>query len=100
MSEPKKVYSLEEIIIKLKSYQKICNQAIELSRTQDIQGAINWGDLKCYDVRYFIGIDGDELFQFLIDEADPVNEEFKEFICQQILSNIPDMTYIEIITEW
>jgi hypothetical protein len=51
---------------------------------------INWGDLKCYDVK--------KKYVVYIDEADPdYCDKFKEYLRQEMKKKGYD---VEIVTEW
>lgn len=90
----------KEIIETLTKYKKICDEAIEEAQKNKMEGAINWGDLQCFECKYSLSVDGDWCYQFYISEADPDNELFYEFISNYILERVPDWTPIQVFMEW
>lgn len=90
----------KEIIKKLKEYQILCNNAIFSAQTVHIEGAVNWHDLKCNEVKFVINDDGDSYYEFVIDEVSPDNHRFQKYISDYLseVAGINEDFYI--ITEW
>ena len=73
-------------IEKLKLIKEVVGEAIEAAQQSEIQGPINWGDLSCVEVSYCLSDDGQESYIALIEEADPINDEFRAFIANYMLT--------------
>ena len=63
-----------------------------------IESAVNWEDLRCYEVTYTINSEGEEGYQALIGEADPSAIDLHLAIIQQ-LQKI-GIRKVSIKTEW
>ena len=90
----------KEIIKKLNEYKIICDKAIDEAEKIKIEGAINWADLKCNEVKYILNNDGENYYEFIIDEADPINDEFQRYISDYISDVAGINEDFQIITEW
>jgi len=87
----------------LEEVKKIANEAIQTLYKNGradkkkleqlgIDGAINWGNLKCYDTEVAINV--------YVDEASPVAVRFQEYIREHIEKRLRLSLPIEVITEW
>lgn len=92
----------ELLIEKINEYKRICNNAVEkaIEAKENIHGGINWSDLYCFEAKYTIDEAGLECYDFFITEADPDNEELKDFLYDEMFKYIGDNIPIRIITEW
>lgn len=63
----------------------------------DIDGAINWADLRCIEANKCISEDGDQYYEVLVSEASPDNYRFQTLVQQEL----EKMGYKAVIrTEW
>lgn len=72
-----------------------CDAACDAS--PKIDGAINWGDLFCFEAALVIDDDGFHGYRVMIQEADPVNQEFQEWIQAYLKERGYDAI---VVTEW
>jgi len=92
-------------IEKLKLIKEVVGEAIEAAQQSEIQGPnphLNWGDLSCVEVSYCLSDDGQESYIALIEEADPINDEFRAFIANYMLTQSKVQIDRELVikTEW
>lgn len=68
-----------------------------LDKAQDagIRGAINYADLNVVDVRWSVGIDGDEIYQVWIEECAPGEADLLEYLYKN-----GSFSDVEYFTEW
>ncbi len=62
-----------------------------------IAGAINWGDLFCFEAAFIVDDEGFSGYRVTIQEADPDNEDFQEWIQAYLKERGYDVT---VVTEW
>lgn len=63
-----------------------------------IDEAINWGDLRCVDARYYVSVSGEEGYEVLIEEASPDCPEFCRFVYDRLEQH--GFKGVEVRTEW
>jgi len=63
--------------------------------TNDIEVRQDWSGLKVVDVRWSVGIDGDELYIVYIEECSPQQVELLEYLYKN-----SSFTDVEFILEW
>ncbi len=85
--------------------QEICdavNQLIAECGVNRFQEAINWGDLKCIEVKEATTLwpepDGEKRIQIFIDEAAPECWQFQTWISEQMFEHYGFKP--EVFTEW
>lgn len=91
--------SIAQVTDYLKQLRIAVNDAIDVAFYSDprIDGAINWGDLVCTETAFVVDENGGEYFHVTIQEADPVNKEF----CEWIQARLQERGHEAIIvTEW
>lgn len=64
---------------------------------RDIQGAINWADLRCIETMKSINQDGESRFIAIVAEAAPTNEALKIYLERRLMEQGHDF---EVRTEW
>lgn len=74
---------------------RACDAACDAS--PKIDGAINWGDLFCFEAALVIDDDGFFGYRVMIQEADPINQEFQEWIQDYLKERGYDAI---VVTEW
>ena len=67
-------------------------------RKAEINGAINWGDLRCIEARYVMANYGEEMFEVVISEADPSQPDLSKFIFVELQKRDIHLTYP--VFEW
>jgi hypothetical protein len=72
----------------------IVNSILEEAQAakQEIDGAINWGDLSCTEAHMSKGV-----LYCTIEEANPINEELESFISNRLKAKLYDS---KITFEW
>ena len=70
-------------------------ELLDNAQAAGVKGAINYADLKVVDVRYSVGIDGDEIYQVWIEEVAPEDVALKEYLYKN-----GSFTDVEYFTEW
>jgi hypothetical protein len=66
----------------------------------EIDGAINWGDLGCTDVQECRSVhDNYTTVTVTIEEADPSNQELRQYVYERLTEKFPGVQF-EINTEW
>lgn len=84
----------------LKEIYDYANELLSKADPEQIDGAINWGDLSCTDVVMSLSVHGGSPWVRVdIEEADPRNDELKAFMYEKLKAKFPD-TPFEINTEW
>ena len=83
----------------LREIYTYANEVLERTAPEDIDGAINWGDLHCTDVVMSVSVHGDIWIRVDIEECDPHNPELKEYMYEKLAEKFPEVTF-EINTEW
>ncbi len=93
---------MNDIIPKLRLIKDAVNNALDAAQRTKIEGAINWGDLSCTEVKYCINDDGSESYEAIIEEAAPENYELRKFITGYMLtqSKVSIDHELIILTEW
>ncbi|WP_461533491.1 hypothetical protein [Sinomicrobium sp.] len=68
-----------------------------LDKAQDagVRGAINYADLNAVDVRWSVGINGDEIYQVWIEECAPGETNLLKYLYEN-----SSFTDVEYILEW
>jgi len=69
--------------------QELLHQAVE----NGIEGA--YGNMSVLDVRWSVGIDGDEIYQVYIEDAAPENHQLRKYLYEN-----SSFTDVEYILEW
>ena len=83
----------------LKEIYEYANEVLENTKPEDIEGAINWGDLGCVDVVMSMSVHGGMWIRVDIEEADPHNPELRGYMHGKLTAKYPD-TEFEVCTEW
>ena len=83
----------------LQAIYDYANEVLEQANPEDIDGAINWGDLSCTDVEVSVSVHGWTGIRVTIEECDPYNPELREFMHKKLTDKFPDIAF-EINTEW
>lgn len=68
------------IIQGLQSLRILVDNLLDAASLSDIPGAINWGDLGCYEVQYVLNDRNDVYLRVLIEELDPNNPALLEYL--------------------
>jgi len=68
---------------------------LDTAQENGISGAINFADLKVVDVRWSIGLDGDELYIVYIEECSPQEVNLLKYLHEN-----SSFTDVEFILEW
>lgn len=86
-------YSLREL-------KDATNAILEEARAQsaDIGGAVNWGDLSCYEARYSFNDRGRKRWTVFIDEASPDASALQCLVSSRLSAR--GFHGIEVVTEW
>jgi hypothetical protein len=84
----------------LREMYEYANEVLENTKPEDVEGAINWGDLRCTDVVMSVSVHGDIWIRVDIEEADPHNPELREYMEKKLWEKFPDAPNFEINTEW
>ena len=84
---------------KMKEIYDYVNEVLSGTEPEDIDGAINWGDLSCTDVEMCISMHGWTGVRITIEEADPYNPELREYMYEKLIAKFPDVQF-DICTEW
>lgn len=66
--------------------------------TDEVDDAINYANLHCYDVRVSLGLEGDWLYEVYIHEADPNAIRLHEYVRNRLHQR--GFKPVEVITEW
>jgi hypothetical protein len=84
----------------LEKLREETNNACDAARRVQtfIDGAINWGDLFCFEASLFVDDEGTTGYRVVIQEADPLNRELSEWI-QHYLSE-RGYSNVTVVTEW
>jgi hypothetical protein len=83
----------------LREIYEYANEVLTKADPNEIEGAINWGDLSCTDVVMSVSVHGDIWIRVDIEEADPNNPELKEYMYEKLATQFLD-TPFEVCTEW
>ena len=83
----------------LREIYEYANEVLDATKPEDIDGAINWGDLGCTDVVMSLSVHGGIWIRVDIEEADPNNPELREYMHEKLITKFPDVEF-EINTEW
>jgi hypothetical protein len=89
--------------VALGAIRALTNIACEYAKTHlqdNLDEAINWGDLGCVEVRYCYNNTGVECFQVVVEEADPSCPKLKTYLQEYLCDRIPGLYAFEIVTEW
>ena len=89
--------SFEEIKKLRDAASALCDQAFNVRA--DFHSAINWGDLDCVNVEWFMDAEGEHGYNIYIEEASPLAEDLQNFIFDGLVEYAGDGC-IRIITEW
>jgi hypothetical protein len=76
--------------------EQACREAFE--QRQYIDGAVNWGDLHCCGALKIEDEEGNVYYAVEIEEADPMNPTFAEFIGEHLVEK--GFVGIRVNTEW
>jgi len=68
---------------------------LDTAQENGVSGAINFADLNVVDVRWSIGLDGDELYIVYIEECSPQEAGLLEYLYKN-----SSFTDVEFILEW
>lgn len=73
----------------LRELRAVAESAIDeaKARMNDIEGAINWADLHCVEVRSWTNENGGSGLTVYIEEADPANRSLSDFVSRLIAEN-------------
>lgn len=85
----------------LKELRRVADAATDAAFNHDWKGAhvtVNWGDLCCVSAEHYVTEEGEEGYRVYIEEADPSNTEFQQFVSQRL--EAAGFTGVEVITEW
>jgi len=83
----------------LRAIYEYANEVLENTKPEDVEGAINWGDLSCTDVEMSVSVHGWIGIRVTIEECDPYNPELRDYMEKKLSEKFPD-TPFEINTEW
>lgn len=91
-------------MIDLKKLKEDTNKALEMvSGAEEYYEDVNYGDLRCSEVRYILNDDGEEYYEVIIDEVSPTAYEFRKAVYDvlfDVLGYDVVKNTIEVITEW
>lgn len=85
--------------IKLREIYDYANEVLENTKPEDVEGAINWGDLSCTDVSWCKSVYGTESVMLIIEEADPYNPELRQYMYERMMEKFPKVMF-DVVTEW
>ena len=85
--------------IKLREIYDYANEVLENTKPEDVEGAINWGDLRCTDVSWCKSVYGTESVMLIIEEADPYNPELRQYMYERMMEKFPKVMF-DVVTEW
>ena len=74
------------------------DNALDRAANDDIQDAVNWGDLGCSSAEHFETDDGRAGFRVWIEEAAPEAVELQQFIRADLAEH--GWPGVEVRTEW
>ena len=88
--------------------ENLAEEACIEAQDEDIDGAINWGDLHCADVEICLRSDGSEYINVLIEEAAPEAYDLRNFIETYMKSkmlqdeelSLVNLEELHVETEW
>lgn len=87
-------------MIDLQPIYNYANEVLEQADPEEIDGAINWGDLTCTDVQECRSVHGSHTVTVTIEEASPDgNSELREYMYERLTEKFPGVQF-EINTEW
>ena len=86
----------------LKDIETVVNNAIKDANAVPLEETrewcVNWGDLRCVDVRRWESMDGDTGIEVLVEEADPSNWEFSRYVTNYVFERLG--VVVDVRTEW
>lgn len=85
---------------KLQEIYEFANEVLETVDPEEVDGAINWGDLTCTDVCFCKSVHGSEHVSVTIEEADPHNPDLRQYMYERLTLRFPDVGYFDVQTEW
>ena len=93
------VLPVEQIVGYLKVLRDAATEACDVARVAKpaIDGAINWGDLFCTEAALVIDDDGFSGYRVTIQEADPTNQDFQQWVEDWLKERGHDAI---VVTEW
>lgn len=70
----------------LERLKEVTNEILALAqeKKEEIDGAINWADLRCQTAAYVMNDAGEEWFEVIISEADPIQVKLREFVKKEL----------------
>lgn len=88
-------------MIDLQPIYEYANELLEQADPEEIDGAINWGDLACTDVQECRSVhDNYATVTVTVEEASPDgNSELREYMYERLIEKFPGIAF-EINTEW
>lgn len=89
--------SIRPVDASLSRLREATNTALQQAHGH-VDGAINWGDLRCLEARHFVTDDGDTGYQVFIEEADPAANDLHRFISKKLAE--AGFAEIEVVTAW
>ena len=75
----------------------LCDKAFD--ERENFRSSINWGDLECVTVEWFMNAEMQHGYNIYIEEAALLTEDLKQFILDGLLEYAADGV-IRVITEW
>ena len=88
------------MMIDLKPIYEYANEVLANLKPDEVEGAINWGDLSCTDVEECRSVHNDfTAVRVTIEEADPNNVELWEYMGKMLGEKFPDIQF-QVVTEW
>ncbi len=91
--------SVQDKLLALHALVNYCiEQEVKPNKGKFIGDAINWGDLKCFDARFVVNMDGNECYEVWIDEASPDCSTLRSFVEDWLLER--GHSNVVVMTEW
>lgn len=87
-------------MLDLKPIYDYANEVLANLKPDEVEGAINWGDLSCVDVEECRSVHMNRIaVRVTIEEADPSNADLHAFMYEKLCTKFPDIIF-EVSTEW
>lgn len=89
--------SIRPLDASLSRLREVTNTALQQAHGH-VDGAINWGDLRCLEARHFVTDDGETGYQVIIEEASPTAANLHRFVGESLAE--VGFADVEVMTSW
>ena len=90
---------MSETLGKLREIQLEVDSILSNAYIDKLEGAINWGDLRCVNVAYCQDVYNEVYYTVEIEEVSPTAYKLQEYVYYKLVEKYPDLD-IRVSTDW